>query len=130
MRLAATIDVSEEALRSAVFVERDGSTESNELVHVRHVNAVVVGVSDLRRGTDDHNAFGMQAVEDADDALSQSGAANNAVVNHDEVVHAGTDAAVGDIIDVCRQIVTRISLGDEGAHFDVFPRHLLSLDMA
>ena len=115
-----------EALRkAAVVVQGYGSAEGNELVHLRHVDAVVVGVTHLRRRTYHHNAARMQAVHDADDALAQRGAAHNAVVDDHEVIHAGAQRTVGNVVDVGSKVVARITFGYESAHLDIFPRHLL-----
>ena len=70
----------------------------------------------------------MQAVEDADDALLEGRSAHDAVVDDHEVIDMRRDAAVGNVINVCGQIVAGISLGDEGAQFDVFEDHLLAAD--
>ena len=68
----------------------------------------------------------MQAIQDADDALSQGRAAHDTVVDHHQVIHERLNAAIGNVIDVGGQVVTAVALGDEGTQLDVFDRHFLA----
>ena len=117
-------------LRATFLVQGHGRLESNELVHVGHVDAVIVGVANLWRTAHNHNALGVQTIENANDALAQRGAAHNTVVDHHQIVHPGADATVSDVVDVRRQIVARIAFRDECAHLDVFPRHFFGTNTA
>ena len=110
-------------------VESDSGTEGDELVEVRHVDAVVVGVANLRTGTDEHHLLGVQAVEDADDALAEGRASHDGVVDDDEVVHLRFQGAVGDVIDVGSEVVALVALRDEGAELDVLDGNLLAADV-
>ena len=79
-------------------------------------------------GGDDDDAAGVEAVEDADDAAAEGGAADDAVVDDDEVVGVWLDAAVGDVVDVCGEVVAGVAFGDEGAEFDVFEDDFFAAD--
>ena len=68
----------------------------------------------------------MEPIEDADDAAPKGGAAHDAIVDHHEIVFVRLDAAVGDVIDVRREVVAGVALGDEGAELDVFQDDLLA----
>ena len=122
------VRVDDDVFHAPADEQLDSHAKSDELAHARHVDAVVIGVSDLRRRGNDNDLFGMQAVEDADDALAEGRSAHDAVVDDHEVIDVRRDAAVGNVINVCGQIVAGISLGDEGAQFDVFEDHLLAAD--
>ena len=87
-RLDFLIDLADNAVHAALLEEGEGSLEGDELVHARHVDAVVVGVANLRGRGDDNHAARVEAVEDADDALAEGRSAHDAVVDDDEVVHA------------------------------------------
>ena len=115
LRLGLAVGGGDDVLHVAVAQQLDGRLESDELAHAGHVDAVVVGVAHLRRRADDDNLLRVQAVQNADDALPQGGAAHDGVVDDDEVVHARIQTAVGDVIDVGGQVVTRVALGNERA---------------
>ena len=67
----------------------------------------------------------MQAIEDAEDALLERGATNNAIVDNDQIVYTWLETLVGDVVDVGSKVVARAVLSDEGAQLDVLPRHFL-----
>ena len=99
--------------------------ERNKFTHSRHINAVAVGVADLRRRRHNHNLFRVQAVEHTDNALFERGSANNAVVNHHKIVLVRHNTAVSYIVHVRRQIVAGVAFRNERAQFYVFYRHFL-----
>ena len=111
---------------TTLFDEGDGGTKSTELLQVRHVDAIVVGVANLWRTAHHYYLPRMQAVEYLEDAFLQSSAPNNAVVNDDKVVFEWPQGAVGDVIDMRGKVVARACFRDEGSQFDVLPCHLLA----
>ena len=116
----------DDVLHTADAEQIDGGAEGDELAEAGHVDAVIIWVTDLRRGGDDDDAARVEAVEDADDAAAEGGAAHDAVVYDDEVVYMGADASVGDVVDVRGEVVAAVALGDEGAELDVFQDDLLA----
>ena len=67
----------------------------------------------------------METVEDSEDTLLKGRSAYYGVVDDDEIVLAGLQAVVGDVVDMAGQVVAGAALGDECAELDVLPRHLL-----
>ena len=118
----------EEMLHTSLLDESDSSAEGDELLHLTHIDAVVVGVADLWAARDDDDLLRTQAVEDPDDTLAKGRPTHDAVVDDDEVVHATLYGAVGDVIDVCCELIAALPLGDEGAELDVLDSDLLGAD--
>ena len=112
-------------LHAAFFDEADGRLEGDKIPQTRHVNAIAIGVTDLRCAGCDHNAFGVEAIEDAEDGSLERGAADDAVVDDHQVVLAGVDGAVGDVVDVGYEVVAVGIFGDEGPQLRVFYGDLL-----
>lgn len=120
------IDFFDHPRHAALGEQCDGGLEGNEVAKFCHIDAVAIGVADLGGGADDDDFSRPQAVECADDALAQGCAADDAVVNDDEVVCSGGHGAVGNVIDVGDNVVTTIILADEGSHLGVFDRDFLN----
>ena len=128
--LAVVVGLAQHVGASRAFEQTHRSAEGGELVEPRHVDAVVVGVAHLGRRRHHDDAHRVQAVEDAEDALLQRGAAHYAVVDHHKGVAVGHDAAVGHVVDVRRKVVARAALGNEGAQLDVLDGYLLHAHLA
>ncbi len=117
--LAGFVRVLQHTLHATLLEQGHGRLECDEVSHARHVDAVAVGVADLGRARRHNDSLGLKTVQDAKDALLQSGAAHDAVVDHHQVVDAGSHGAVGDVVHVGHQVVSRAVFGDEGAQFRV-----------
>ena len=63
------IDLAEHVLHAPLLDQRHRGTEDAKLLQVGHVDAVVVGIADLRRTRHHDDLLRMEAVEDAEDAL-------------------------------------------------------------
>ena len=107
-------------IQSSLAQQRYGGLKSDEVAQLGHVDAIAVGVTNLRRRTHDHNALGFKAVQHTQDALLQGGSAHNAVVEGHNAVF-GPHNAVGGIVDVRHHVVAAAVLRDEGAQLDVLP---------
>ena len=68
----------------------------------------------------------MQTVEYTDDTLLQSSTTNDTVVYDNQVIFIRRQAAVSDIVHMSSQIVTGISLGNEGTQFNILNGDLLT----
>ena len=119
-----------DTLHAPLLKQCDSGTESYELAHTRHVNAVIVGITHLRGRAYYHNFLGMQTVKHTDDRLFQSGAAHNGVIDHHKIVTVVLDAPVCHIIYMRRKIIARVSLGDESAQLDILYRDLFHTQSA
>ena len=127
---AAFIDIHYLISSTAIECELNGGLEGDKFLHACHVDAVIVGISHLRAGTYHHDAARMETVENADDALAQGGAAHDGIVDDHQIVLIRIERTVGDVVYVCRKVVARVGLGDEGAQLYILPGHLLGADAA
>ena len=112
-------------MATSATVQCHRGLEGNELAHFRHVDAVAIGVTDLRSGGADDDLFRIGAGEDFENRFFQRGAAHNGVIDDDEVVVL-LHHAVGDIVDVGNELLATFFLGDEGAHLDVLVGNLFA----
>ena len=126
--LACLVGLLDEVLHLALFQKLDGRTEHAELFQSCHINAVIIRIADLRGTGYDNNLLRMQTVEDAQDALLQGCTSHDTVVDDDEIIHIRLDASVGYIVNMARQVVTTVALGDEGTELDILPCYLLRTD--
>ena len=92
---------------------------------MRHIDAVIVRIADLRRTRHHHNLFWMQTVENLKDALFQRRASHYRVIDDHEVILVWCQRSITDVIHVSCQVVALRIVCDKGAQFDVFPYHLL-----
>ena len=99
-------------------MEGDGGVECDELAELGHVDAIAIRIADLRGGGADDDLRRLGAGEDFQDGFLEGRAADDGVVEDDEVV-AGFHGTVGDVVDVGDELVAAFLLGDEGAHLDV-----------
>ena len=99
------IYIVDKGVQATLFEQRDGGPEHAELFQSGHVDAVIVGVADLGRAAYNDDSAGVQAIEYAEDATLEGGAAHDAVVDHHKVVFAGADAFVGDVVDMRGEVV-------------------------
>ena len=129
LSLALGIHIIDEVLLLSLLQQFDGCSESNKLIHARHVDAVIVGIANLRTATHQHYLAGMQAVQDAYDTLLQSGSAHDTVINDNQIIHVWFQTAVGDVIHMRCQIIAAVALGDKGAQLDVLDGNLLASDV-
>ena len=121
---AGLVDFAQQTLAPLFLAEGDRGLEREELAHLRHVDAIAIRVPDLRRGRGDDNLARVRTGEDAQDGLTQGGAADDGVVDADQGVALG-DCAVGDVVDVRGHLHAALFLRDEGAQLDVLVGHLL-----
>ena len=126
--LAQGVCLGNDVLHATFRYQCYGGAEGTQLFKMRHVDAVVVGVSYLRRTADHDNLLGMQAVENLQDTLLQGRAAHNAVIDNYQVVLPCLQRAVCYVIYMCGKVVASVALADEGAQFYVLPYHFLYPD--
>ena len=90
----------DETVHATFLQQVDSCTEGTELFQAGHVDAIIVGIAYLRSTAHHHNLLGMQAIEDAEDALLERGATNNAIVDNNQIVYTWLETLVGDVVDV------------------------------
>ncbi len=127
---AIVIYLLDDAVLTRFAQQRNGCLKGDEVAHAAHVNAVAIGVADLRRGGYDDDFLRPQAVQHLDDAFAQRGAAHDGVINHHQRVNAGADGAVGNVVHVLHHLGAAGIFGDEGAHLHVFDGNLLNAHAA
>ena len=69
LTLTSQVGIVNQLPHAALLYQRHRGTESTELLQTCHVDAVVVGVANLRRTGYHHNLLGMQTVQDLEDTL-------------------------------------------------------------
>src|SRR6476659_3797159 len=99
--------------------------ESNKLTPLAHVNAITIGITDLRRGRYNNDALRLQAGQHADDTFPECGTPYNGIIDHYQCVNALPDSAIGDIIYVLHHLVAVHIFGDEGPHLYILDGYLL-----
>ena len=125
LRLAVIVNAVEQRLPARPAVQRDGGGEGDELAELRHVDAVTIRITDLRRGGADDDLRRLGAGEDFENRLLERGAADDRVVQCDEEIPRFHDA-VGDVVNVGNHLVAAFFLRDEGPHLDVLVRDFLA----
>ena len=115
-------------LHVAFFQQRDGSLESDELLHAGHVNAVIVWIAHLGRRRYDDDLFRLQTVQNTDDTLFQGRTSDDAVVNDDKIVLTRNKAAIRDVIYMGCQVISRVAFSDERTQLDVFYGYFFTSD--
>ena len=122
---AAVVDVGDPVVHPATLEQVDRRLEDNEFAELGHVDAIAVGIADLRSSRGDDDLLRIQPREDLDDRVLQGGSADDRIVDHDEIL-AFADLPVGDIVDVRDHLVASLFLGDKGAQLDVLVRDLFA----
>ena len=112
----------------ALFQEFDGGLECDKLIHARHIDAVVVGITYLRRRRDNHNLLGIQTVKDTDDALFQRCSPHNAVVYNHQIVYVRHQTSIRNVVHMSRQVIAAVAFGNKRTQLDVLYRHFLTAD--
>ena len=72
----------------------------------------------------------MQAVQNLKDTLFERGATHDTVVDNHQVVNAGLQTAIADVVNMGSQVVALAVVGDKGAQFDILPHHLFGAHVA
>ena len=93
--------------------------KSDELAHPGHIDSVAIRITDLRRRRNNHNAFGLLATKNLDDALAQSRSPHDAVVNDHNGIHSLPDSTVSRIVNMSGKIVSAVSLRDKRPQLDI-----------
>ena len=119
------IGIGYQLLHATLLDQCDGGTEGTEFLKTRHVNTIIVGITDLRRTRYHHNLLWMQTVKNLEDTLFQRSTAHNRVVDYHQIILVCFQRTITDIIDMCCKIITLGVIGNEGTQLDVFPHHLL-----
>ena len=88
----------EQLVHATLSYEGDAGSESDKLFETGHVDAVIVGITYLWRGTHDNHLLGMQTVENLDDALAECGSPHNAVVDDNKIIDTRGERLIGYII--------------------------------
>ena len=123
--LAVAVDRADELAHAALLYQSHCRTEGAQLLQMRHIYAVVVGIAYLRRARHHHDLLRVQAVEYLEDALAERRAAHNAVVNNHEIVLVGAQRAVAHVVHVGRKVVALPHVAYERAQLYVLPHHFL-----
>ena len=87
---ASLVDVVNQFPHTSFLQKSNSSTKNAELFQSRHIDAVIVGKTDLRRTTNHHDFLGMQTVEYLEDAFLQSCSTNNRIIDDNKVILVGT----------------------------------------
>ena len=125
LSLASLVGLLDEVFHLAVFQKLDSSTEHAELFQSRHVDAVIIRITNLRRTRYHYYLLRMQAVENTENTLLQGCTTHDTIVDDDEVIYMWLDASVGYIIYVTCQVVAAVALSDEGTQLDILPSNFL-----
>ena len=121
---AGVVGFPDDVGHAALAQQRNGGLEGDEFAQLGHVDAIAVRIADLRRGGAHDDALRIRAREDAQQAFLQRGAADDGVIDDDEIV-LRSDDTVRDVVAAGDERVTPGLLRDEGAHLDVLQRDFL-----
>ena len=122
------VSTRDDIFHIALLQEFDGSLECDKLIHARHIDTIVIGITHLRRGRYNHNLLGIQTIKNTDDTLFQRCSAHNAVVYNHQIVHMRYQASVCNVVHMSCQVITAVTFGNECTQLDILYRHLLAAD--
>ena len=121
---------SNHILHIPLFQKLDGSFESDKFAHLRHIDAVIVRITNLWRRRYNHDLLRTKTVENADDTLLQGSTTHNAIVDNHEIVDTGNQTSVRDVIYVGSQVIPTVSLGNECTELNIFDGNFFTADTA
>ena len=80
------VDFPQYRFVAVFFMQFYGGAERGKIAEFAHINAVAIGVSDLRGGAHQDDAFGFEAVEQAQNAGFKCGSTHHRIVHDYEGV--------------------------------------------
>ena len=103
-----------------VFQQLNGRIKGDKLIQNSHVDAVTIGIADLR-GRRNHDDFlRVKAIQYFQNTIFQGRSTNYRIVDDDQRINVVADYPVGDIVNVGNQVVATGIVGNEGPQFHIF----------
>mmetsp|Transcript_47755 Transcript_47755/g.139256 ORF Transcript_47755/g.139256 Transcript_47755/m.139256 type:complete len:699 (+) Transcript_47755:2968-5064(+) len=129
LRAASLVHLGEDVPHAALLQQGDRGLERRQVAELGHVDAVNIGVPNLRAAGQHEDALGSEPVQGPQDGVLQRVAPDDGVVECHEHVLAGLDGAVVHVVSMHREVLAGGVLLDECADLGVLVDDLLSADL-